>query len=594
MKKTENGKNKYRRYDEEKDFNKPLFRVFLEYFKAHKGLFALDMSCAVIVGIIDVAFPLVSRIAMYDMLPNQAYRAFFTVIAIVVLAFALKAGLQYVITYYGHMFGIRVEADIRRDLFSHFQKLGYDYFDKNIVGQLMNRLTGDLFEVTELAHHGPEDVLISLVTIAGALIVMFTIEWRLALVVSLLIPIFVIVVMVLRRKMMAASMQVKEKMALINGEIQSGLSGMKTSQAFANEDIDYGKFNESNDMYKGSKSNFYSQMGKFNGAQEFFTSIMQVAVIAVGGLLIMKNSLSYIDLITFSLYIAAFINPIRRLANFAEIFMSGITGIQRFGEIMRTEPSIKDSESAVELEDVVGKVEIKNVSFAYKDEDILKDVSFEVEPGQTLAIVGPSGGGKTTICHLIPRFYEADEGEILIDGKDIKEIKLASLRRNIGIVQQDVFLFADSVMENIRYGRPGASDEEVIEAAKLAEIYDDIMDMPEGFKTYVGERGTLLSGGQKQRISIARTILKDPKILILDEATSALDSVTEAKIQSAFDSLSEGRTTLIIAHRLSTIRKATKIIVMDKGVILEEGSHDELLAKGGEYAELYKTQNQLR
>ena len=573
-----------------------MFKVFLEYFKAHKGLFALDMSCAVIVGIIDVAFPLVSRIAMYDMLPNQAYKAFFTVIGIVVLAFALKALLQYVITYYGHMFGIRVEADIRRDLFSHFQKLGYDYFDKNIVGQLMNRLTGDLFEVTELAHHGPEDVLISLVTIIGALIVMFTIEWRLALVVSLLIPIFVIVVMALRRKMMAASMQVKEKMALINGEIQSGLSGMKTSQAFANEDIDYGKFNESNDMYKGSKTGFYSQMGKFNGAQEFFTSIMQVAVIAVGGFLIMRNSLSYIDLITFSLYIAAFINPIRRLANFAEIFMSGIAGIQRFGEIMRTEPTIQDAEGAVDLENVVGKVEVKDISFAYKNEgdEILKGVSFEVEPGETLAIVGPSGGGKTTICHLIPRFYEADEGDILIDGKDIKDVKLASLRRNIGIVQQDVFLFADSIMENIRYGRPDATDEEVIEAAKMAEIYDDIMNMQDGFKTYVGERGTLLSGGQKQRVSIARTILKDPRILILDEATSALDSVTEAKIQSAFDSLSEGRTTLIIAHRLSTIRKATKIIVMDKGEILEEGSHEELLAKGGEYAELYKTQNELR
>ncbi|MCQ2550717.1 MAG: ABC transporter ATP-binding protein/permease [Clostridia bacterium] len=567
---------------------------FFQYFKGHKGLFALDMSCAFLAAIIDVAFPLVSRIAMYDYLPNNAYRAFFTLITIVVVAFLLKSVLMYIITYYGHMFGIRVEADIRKDLFAHFQKLGYDYYDKHITGQLMNRMTGDLFEVTELAHHGPEDVLISFVTIVGSLIVMFTIEWRLAIVVSLLIPIFVLVVMALRRRMMAASMKVKEKMALINGEIESGLSGMKTSQAFANEDIDYDKFNVYNDIYRNSKTGFYNEMGKFNGAQEFFTSIMQVAVIAVGGLMIMKGSMNYIDLITFSLYIAAFINPVRRLANFAEIFMSGFAGLKRFGEIMRTEPTITDSENAISMEKATGLVEVKNVSFKYDEEGILEDVSFKVTPGKTIALVGPSGGGKTTMCHLIPRFYDVDKGEILIDGTNVKNIKLTDLRSNIGIVQQDVFLFADTIMENIRYGRPDATDEEVIKAAKLAEIFDDILDMPDGFDTYVGERGTLLSGGQKQRISIARTILKDPAILILDEATSALDSVTEAKIQSAFDSLSEGRTTIIIAHRLSTIRKAGHIIVIDKGKIVEEGSHKELLEKGGMYAKLYETQNACR
>lgn len=579
------------RKDRDRDFNKPLLKVFFQYFKNHKGLFALDMSCAFLAALIDVAFPWVSRMAMYEYLPNQAYKTFFIVIAALVLAFVIKAVLQYIITYFGHMFGIRVEADIRRDLFSHFQQLGYDYFDKNITGQLMNRLTGDLFEVTELAHHGPEDVLISVTTIIGALIVMFTIEWRLAIVVALLIPIFVLVVMALRKKMMSASMKVKEKMAVINGDIESGLAGMKTSQAFANEDIDYGKFNISNDIYKNSKTDFYNQMGKFNGAQEFFTSIMQVAVIAVGGIMIMKGSMNYIDLITFSLYIATFINPIRRLANFAEIFMSGFAGLKRFGQIMRTEPTIKDKDGAVELADVQGKVAMEDVSFKYDKEEILNHVSFTVEPGTTLAFVGPSGGGKTTICHLIPRFYEADSGRILIDDLEVKDVTLNSLRNNIGIVQQDVFLFADTIMENIRYGRPGARDEDVIKAAKLAELYDDIIDMPDGFDTYVGERGTLLSGGQKQRVSIARTILKDPKILILDEATSALDSVTEARIQKAFDRLSQGRTTIIIAHRLSTIRKADKIAVIEKGEIVEEGSHKDLMIKDGVYASLYRTQN---
>lgn len=575
-----------------RDFNKSPILVFISYFKAHKGLFILDMVCAFLAASIDVAFPYVSRMAMYDLLPNKAYKAFFTVIVIVVAAFLIKAVLNFIITYFGHMFGVRVEADIREDLFGHFQVLGYDYYDKHITGQLMNRLTGDLFEVTELAHHGPEDLLISFITIVGALGIMFTIEWHLALVVTLLIPIFIIVVMVMRRKMMSASSDVKEKMALINGEIESGLSGLKTSQAFANEDIDFEKFNVSNGHFKNSKNNFYMQMGKFTASQEFFMCIMQVAVIAVGGLLIMNESINYIDLITFSLYIAAFINPIRRLANFAEIFISGFAGLRRFVEIMRTEPSIKDSDDAVEFVDVKGKITMSHVDFSYEEEEpILKDVSLEVKPGETVAIVGPSGGGKTTICHLLPRFYQIQGGEIAIDGTNIEKYTLKSLRKHIGIVQQDVFLFADSVMENIRYGKPSATDEEVIEAAKMAEIYDDIMAMPRGFDTYIGERGTLLSGGQKQRLSIARTILKDPEILILDEATSALDSITEVKIQSAFDRLSEGRTTLIIAHRLSTIRKANSIIVLNKGQIAEEGSHEELLKLDGQYAKLYKTQN---
>ncbi|MCQ2547996.1 MAG: ABC transporter ATP-binding protein/permease [Clostridia bacterium] len=584
------------RREKTKDFSKNPLKIFLMYFGRHKGLFILDMLCAVVIAGIDIAFPYISRLSMYELLPNKLYQTFFTVMAIVVIAFALKAFLQFVVTYIGHMFGIRVEADIRRDLFSHFQRLGFEFYDNNIVGQLMNRLTGDLFEITELAHHGPEDLLISVVTIIGALAIMFSIEWRLALVVALIIPVLVLVVMSQRRNMMDASRKVKEKMADINGEIESGLSGMKTSQAFVNEDMDFNKFNEANDRYKHSKDNFYKQMGLFFAGQEFFVCLLQVAVIAVGGYLIMGDKLNYIDLITFSLYISTFISPIRKLANFAELFVSGSAGLIRFVELMRTEPSITVKENAVKLHnDKLEDLDIENVHFSYKDDnEILRGINLHVDKGETIAIVGSSGGGKTTLCHLIPRFYDVSSGAIKIDGLDIRDVDLESLRDNIGIVQQDVFLFADTIMENIRYGRPGASDEEVIDAAKKAELYDDIMNMPEGFETYVGQRGTLLSGGQKQRVAIARTILKNPPILILDEATSALDSVTEAKIQRAFDNLSVGRTTLVIAHRLSTIKNASRIIVIEDGAIQEMGNHEELLALDGIYAKLYKVQNHVR
>ena len=566
--------------------------IFLSIFKPHRKLFALDLSCALLVSLIDLCYPIVSRTAMHKLLPEHAFQTFFLVMGVVVAAYILRSFLYFIIGYWGHTFGIRVEADIRSVLFTHMQELSFDFYDHNRTGQLMSRLTSDLFEITELAHHGPEDLFISMVTIVGALVIMFTVEWRLALVVCVMVPIFLIVIMSRRRSMGRASVFVKQKTGAINADIESSLSGMRTAKAFASEDLEEEKFRRSNNMYKTSKRMFHREMGLFNALMEFFVSMLSVTVILVGGTLIMKGEMDYVDLITFSLYITTFVNPVRRLANFTEMFANGTAGFSRFLEIMRTEPRLKDKPDAIELRNVEGRIDVENVTFAYEQElDVLHGVTLHVTPGETIAVVGPSGGGKSTLCQLVPRFYDVTTGAVLIDGHDVRDITQRSLRRNIGIVQQDVFLFADSILENIRYGRPDATMDEIVRAAKRAEIYDDIMAMPDGFDTYVGERGTLLSGGQKQRISIARIFLKNPPILILDEATSALDSLTEAKIQHAFDELAKDRTTLIIAHRLSTIRQASRILVIADGCIEEQGTHEELLAKGGTYAGLYHTQN---
>ena len=568
--------------------------IFLNYFKNHKGLFAIDVLCAVLIAGVDLMFPLVTRSALYDMLPGQMYRTFFTVMVIVVGCYVLRSFLQFVVAYYGHTFGIRVEADIRRDLFRHMQEMSFDFYDQNRTGVLMSRLTSDLFELTELAHHGPEDLLTSVLTIIGALAVMGSIRWQLAVVVALMIPIFLIVVMTMRRSMSRASRLSKEKTGYINQEIESSLSGFRTAKAFANEEVENARFNAANAIYKTSKREFHKAMGRFHSCVEFFLCSLNVVIIGIGGYYVMKGQMDYRDLLTFTLYISSFVGPMRKLSGFSEMFANGFAGLHRFVTIMRTEPTIQDKPDARELTDVKGAIEVENVSFAYEgDLDVLHDVSLSVVPGETIAIVGPSGGGKTTLCQLIPRFYDVDSGTIRIDGLDIRDVTQKSLHENSGIVQQEVFLFADTIFENIRYGKPDATMEEVIEAAKKAEIYEDILAMPQGFDTYVGERGTLLSGGQKQRVAIARIFLKNPPVLILDEATSALDSVTEAKIQRAFDNLSVGRTTLIIAHRLSTIRNAHRIVSIADGLITECGTHAQLLEKGGIYSELYRTQNAL-
>ena len=572
-----------------KDYSKTPLKVLVQYFRPHRGLFVLDLSCALVMALIDLAFPLVARSSMNQLLPARQFDTFFMVMIIVAAAFVIRAGMNYIITYWGHMFGVRVEADLRDDLFRHMQSLDFKFFDNNRTGQLMNRMTGDLFEITELSHHGPEDLFVAFVTIVGAICIMFTVQWQLALVILIIIPIFLAVVMLCRKNMVTTSRNVKITMSEINGEIESGLSGIRTSKAFANEESDYRKFAQANEKFKTAKCASYSAFGKFNSSLEYFMCIMPVVIMAFGGWLIMKDNMNYVDLVTFYLYISTFINPIRKLGNFTEIFMNGYAGLTRFIDLMRLQPEVKEPAEPVKPDAVRGRISIENVCFTYDDKtSVLDNINLEISEGETVAIVGPSGGGKSTLCQLIPRFYDVDAGCVKLDNVDVRSISKETLRKNIGIVQQDVFLFPGTVMENIRYGRPEATDEEVFEAARKAEIYDDIMNMPDKFDSYVGERGVLLSGGQKQRISISRIFLKNPPVLILDEATSALDTVTETRIQKAFDKLAEGRTTVIIAHRLSTIRGADRIILIDDGQIKEQGTHQQLMAAGGQYAQLYR------
>ena len=570
--------------------DKPL-KIFFRYIGGQKKLFIIDMICAVLVAAIDLIFPYVSRAAMKTMLPQQMFSAFFAVMAVLVLAFVIKSLLYYVITVVGHKMGVLVESDMRRDVFTHMQDLSCSFYDKNRTGILMSHITSDLFEVTELAHHGPENILICSLTIFGALAIMFTLDWRLALVLTVILPVCLWFTMAQRVKMKKANIEVKCKTAQIYAAIESSISGIRTAKAFANEDQESEKFEQANAMFRGSKVEYYKAMGLFMSGMEFTTSIAQAAVIAVGGVFIMRGTMSYIDLLTFTLYVSTFVTPVKKLAQFAEVYMQGTAGFSRFLEIMRTEPTIKDAPDAKELGNVRGDIEYKNVSFDYgSGVPVLDNINLHIRPGESFAVVGPSGGGKTTLCQLLPRFYDVCSGSITIDGTDIRSVTQASLRRNIGLIQQDVFMFAGTIRENIRYGRPDATDEEIVQAAIRAEIHSEIMDMPDGYDTYIGERGVMLSGGQKHRISIARVFLKNPQILILDEATSALDTVTERRIQDSLDKLAQGRTTIIIAHRLSTVSNADVIAVVEGEHIIEMGPPKELMEKNGEYARLCRAQ----
>ncbi len=574
------------------NYNDRPLKIFIRYIARHRRLFAIDMACAFAVSIIDLVFPYVSRTAMNKLLPGKLFGMFFLVMGIMVAAYVLKSVLYYVITVLGHKMGVLTEADMRRDLFTHMQDLSCSFFDKNRTGVLLSRVVSDLFEVTELAHHGPENLIICSLTIVGALIIMFTLQWRLALVLAIVLPLTLWFTLSQRMRMKKANIEVKKKTAEITAAIESSISGVRTAKAFANEDMEVEKFDSANHVFKGAKVEYYKSMGLYMSGMEFTTGVMQVLVITVGGLLIMLGEMDVVDLITFTLYVSTFVTPLRKLVMFAEQYMQGSAGLARFLEIMRTEPDIQDAPDAKELGSVRGEIALRDVSFHYANGiPVLSHIDLDIAPGECLAVVGPSGGGKTTMCQLIPRFYDVCGGSITVDGQDIRSVTQRSLRRNIGILQQDVFMFAGTIRDNIRYGRPDATDEEIEEAARRAEIHQEIMAMPDGYDSYIGERGVMLSGGQKQRVSIARVFLKNPKVLILDEATSALDTVTEQRIQKSLDELSVGRTTIIIAHRLSTVKNADRIAVVEGEHIIELGSHQELMAKNGAYAALCRAQN---
>ena len=563
-------------------------REFAAFYKPHMGMFLLDMFCALIIALVDITFPVVTRKVLYDYIPNQALRTFILMMFAMLGLFILRTLAQWIVTYLGHLTGVHIEADMRAAIFAHMQKLGFSFYDKNRTGLLMSRVTTDLFDITELAHHGPEDLFISLVTLTGSFIILWRIQKTLALVLMIAVPLIVIFVATRRRNMMKVSREVKRRTAGINAEIESSISGIRVAKAFGNEDEEIDKFSHCTNEYVGAKQGYYRVMAGFFSGTELMMNLMSLSVICVGSYLIMKNKMDIATLVTFNMYVASVQSPIRKLTQFTEQFTQGMAGFQRFRAIMHEDPDIVDAPDAVSLDHVDGDIEFKDVSFAYDEGkgDVLSHINLHIKPGEMLALVGQSGGGKSTLCQLIPRFYEISSGSIALDGTDIRKIKLADLRSNIGIVQQDVFLFAGTILDNIRYGRPSATMEEVVEAAKMAEIHDDIMAMPDGYETIVGERGIMLSGGQKQRVSIARIFLKNPRVLILDEATSALDTATERKIQAAFDRLAKGRTTLVIAHRLSTIKNADEIVVVGEHGILEKGTHAQLVRQGGIYAEL--------
>lgn len=574
-------------------------RLFLSYFRPHLGVFFADLAFALFVALVDLTFPVLSRYTLNSVLPQFSVnpsctvRLFIIIIAFSVGLYCARTAAYWFITYFGHLFGVHVETDMRRDIFEHIQKQSFSFFDANRTGNIMSRATTDLFEISELAHHGPEDLLISLLTLTGAFIIMLKIRWELALIVFITLPVMIIGTRLRKKSLMNTSRGVKEKTAVINSSLESAVSGIRVTKVFTNEEYQQKKFSADNGEFFTAKRFYYKAMAGFHSQMEFVTHILNVVVLAAGGFFIMKGKMTIGDLVAANLFVSAFLQPIRRLTNFVEQFSTGMAGFMRFSEIMHTRDEIPEEADARELTEVKGEVTYKGVHFAYKNGiEILKDVSFTAPAGKTIALVGHTGSGKTTICHLLPRFYDVTGGDILLDGNSIRSITLKSLRKQIGIVQQDVFLFAGSVRENIQFGRPDATEEEIIEAAKKAEIWEDIEAMPDGLDTIVGERGIKLSGGQKQRISIARVFLKNPPILILDEATSALDSVTELKIQSAFEKLSQGRTTFIIAHRLSTIRKADQIAVVQDKTIVEQGSHDELMARGGVYHQLFTAQYQ--
>ncbi|KPU42390.1 putative multidrug export ATP-binding/permease protein [Oxobacter pfennigii] len=570
-----------------------MIRKFMKYYKPYKLIFFTDMACALTASGIDLMFPVLVR-DILNRLQTQAAAASGTIIKIGILMFALYI-IQYFCNYYitswGHIMGARMEYDMRNKLFTHLQKLSFTYFDNNKTGQIMSRIVNDLLDIAELAHHGPEEIFISVTKILGAFIILLTINVKLTLITFAFLPVMTWFSFYYNDKMRAVFTRNKEKIADVNAQLEDSIAGVRVVQSFSNEGIEVEKFKKGNKLFLATKEDSYEYMGRFYSGVTLFEGLIYVSAAIIGALFIGSGSINAADLVAYLLFINTFLAPIRTILHFTEQFQRGMTGFLRYEEILAINPDIEDKEDAVDINDFNKDIVFEDVSFKYSSGDyVLRNISLTINKGETIALVGQSGGGKTTLCSLIPRFYDVTEGSIKIDGKDIRDIKLDSLRKKIGIVQQDVYLFAGSIMENIRYGKPDASDEEIIEASKNANAHEFIMAFENGYNTYVGERGVKLSGGQKQRISIARAFLKNPPVLILDEATSSLDNQSEKIVQQSLEKLSDSRTTLVIAHRLSTIKNADKILVLTDNGIEEEGSHDELLTKNGIYAALYNTQ----
>ncbi len=572
---------------------KGMLRRFVKYYRPHKKLFAIDMICAFIISVFNLVYPYITKEIINNYVPDKLLYLMLAAAGFLLGLYIVKAGLNYFLQYWGHVVGVRIQADMRSELFNHLQKLPFSYFDDNKTGVIMSRMTNDLFEISELAHHGPEDVFLSLVTMIGAFIMLSLINVYLALIVFAVVPFGVLISVLLRRRMMRAFGQVRVVQGEINADIESAVSGMRVSRAYSAQAHESEKFEVGNKKFVKAKSRQYKVMGEFGSSMNFFMDFLYFAVLLSGGLFFYYDLINAGEFTAFVLYITTLITPIRTLINIFEQIQEGMTGFKRFCEIMDVPPE-EERPDAICPESLSGEIEFDNVSFGYKNDGdenaVISNFSMKIPAGKTIALVGPSGGGKTTICHLIPRFYEIDGGKITVDGYDIRDLQRVALRKNIGIVQQDVFLFNGTIRENIAYGDFFATDEEIIAAAKKANIHDYVCSLPQGYDTCVGERGVKLSGGQKQRVSIARAFLKNPPILILDEATSALDNATEMQIQDALVKLSEGRTTVVVAHRLSTVKNADEIIVMTSEGIKERGTHEELLAAGGIYKELYEYQ----
>jgi len=567
-----------------------MLKRFISYYKPHKKLLVMDMVAAMLISVIGMVYPIVTNKMLNEYIPNKMYTTIVIAGCIVLALYLLRYALRYFVQYYGHLIGVRMQSQMRRDLFAHLQRLPFRFYDNNETGKIMTRITSDLFEICELAHHGPENILISSVMILLSFGYLLTIDWILTMIIFTCVPILVVVTFYLRKAMKSAFADRRKSNATINAQVESSVTGIRVTKAYTNAELELEKFERGNEAFVDASRRAYKAMASFHSSTAFITELFNVFILIAGGLFLYSGRISFGDYSTFIVSVNLFISPVNTLIQFMEQFQNAASGFKRFVEIIEEEPE-QEAPDAAELTDVEGVIEFKNVTYAYDEaKEVLLDVNLRLEKGCKLALVGPSGGGKTTLCHLLPNFYRLEQGEILIDGKDIRTLTLDSLRKNIGIVQQDVFLFVGTIRENILYGRPDATEEEIIEAAKRANIHDYIMTLPDGYDAEIGERGVKLSGGQKQRLSIARVFLKDPAILILDEATSALDNTTEVLIQQALDELCKGRTTLVVAHRLSTIRNADEIAVVLDGRITERGTHEQLIAADGTYKKLYALQ----